>query len=156
MLVAYAPLVFWMGLIFFLSSPMGSMNETSCIIGPLVKFFFPDIAADSLLRIHQVVRKAAHVTEYAILAVLACRAFISGPFAGLQTKWPYFAAALVIAVACLDEFNQSFEISRTSSPVDVVLDVSGGLIAIAGVFALNYYAYLRIPATAIPQHSKRK
>ncbi|MFL6375612.1 MAG: VanZ family protein, partial [Pyrinomonadaceae bacterium] len=32
-------------------------------------------------------------------------------------------------VASLDEFNQSFEPSRTSSGWDVMLDISGGVVA---------------------------
>ncbi len=73
-------------------------------------------------------RKAAHVTEYAILTGLlfrALRELIDG-------FWKRAAVALVPAFvfASADEFHQSFVPSRTSSQIDVLIDYGG---AIAGV-----------------------
>jgi VanZ family protein len=123
---SYAPLVLWIGVIFFLSSPEGAANQTSRIIGPILHFFYPDISPGLEDQIHAVVRKSAHFTEYAILALIAARAFASS--AVVRQKRHLLALILIAVIASLDEFNQSFEPSRTSSFWDVLLDIFGGLV----------------------------
>ncbi len=128
--IAYAPLLFWIGIIFFMSSPEASFSQTSRIIGPLLTFFFPNMPEATKAIIHGYVRKTAHFTEYAVLAFLAFRAF-TGSATFLLQRWSYILPlVLVVAVASLDEFNQSFEASRTSSVLDVALDVFGGTVAV--------------------------
>ena len=123
---AYAPLLSWIAVIFFMSSPEGSFAQTSRIIGPLLHFFYPSISADAEALIHGYVRKTAHFTEYAVLAFLAVRACVLSAPVSLK-KWRYIVPLLlVVVVASLDELNQSFEASRTSSVWDVLLDISGG------------------------------
>ncbi len=126
----YAPVAIWLGVIFYLSTGGGSATETSRIIGPLIKFFFPDVAPETLQLIHGLVRKAAHVTEYAILAALATRAFLASEVSLLVRNWAAWAILLVAATAAIDEFNQSFNVLRTGSPWDVALDISGGVLAV--------------------------
>jgi VanZ family protein len=122
---AYAPLFIWIGVIFFLSSNLGSAAHTSLIIEPIFRFLFPDISQASLEFVHACVRKTAHFTEYGILALLGIRAFFRA--SGLLFRLRWVLPVIVVAiVASLDEFNQSFEPSRTSSPWDVALDIFGG------------------------------
>ncbi len=77
--------------------------------------------------IHFLIRKVAHFTEYAILAFLARRAFISSSFALFQRRWFQIGLLLVVIHALLDEFHQSFVPSRTPSIYDSAIDVAGGL-----------------------------
>jgi VanZ family protein len=75
-----------------------------------------------------VLRKCAHVTEYAILGALLLRA--------VGREVPAFLAAL--AYAASDEFHQHFVRGRHASPVDVAIDAAGiafGLLAWARVRA---------------------
>lgn len=113
------------------------MSETSRIIGPLLQFFFPDMPYETRQIIHGTVRKTAHFTEYAILALLTFRALsMSAPF--LLQKWRYVLPILFVAViASIDEFNQSFEASRTGALSDVLIDISGGLAAVVAVFFIQ-------------------
>ncbi|HSI88726.1 MAG TPA: hypothetical protein VK918_06690, partial [Pyrinomonadaceae bacterium] len=60
-LIRYAPLFFWIAVIFTLSTGAGSLNSTSLIVGPVLRFLFPDATAETLLFYHSIVRKAAHV-----------------------------------------------------------------------------------------------
>ena len=64
-----------------------------------------------------VLRKGAHMTEYAILAVLLLRAVGS-------YGW---ALGLAVAYACTDEVHQLFVRGRHGSPVDVAIDAVGAL-----------------------------
>jgi VanZ family protein len=110
-----------------MSSSQGSINQTSRFIGPLLKFLFPDASTETLLFYHGIIRKLAHLSEYAVLGLLACRAFVLSP---LRSHPFVFAAVTVFVVAAIDETNQSFNPLRTGSPVDVLIDVVGGLAAI--------------------------
>ena len=124
-LLRYAPIILWTGVIFYLSSDNGSLTETSRFVGPLLRFLFPTAPEETIQAYHAVVRKSAHFFEYAVLALLVFRAMIpTYPASRLRFLIPVAAAALV---AVVDELNQSFEASRTGSPWDVALDISGAV-----------------------------
>jgi VanZ family protein len=126
----YLPLVLWMGFISFASSGSFSAGNTSRIIGPLVLWLFPNTTPETLLTIHMVTRKLAHLTEYAILGFLAARAFRGSPRPGLQGRWFIVSLILIIAYALIDEYHQSFVPSRTASVYDSFIDMTGGLTAL--------------------------
>lgn len=129
-LTAYAPLLIWIGVILFLSSDAGAMMKTSRFIRPLLEFLFPSASEETLMFYHGLIRKAAHLTEYGVLALLASRVFISCSRRSLSQYWYLAAMWLVAFVAVADEVNQSFLSSRTGTTSDVVLDVAGGLMMI--------------------------
>jgi VanZ family protein len=62
-----------------------------------------------------ILRKGAHITEYAILGALLLRAF--------QHEAPALAAG--IAYAASDELHQHFVRGRHGAPVDVAIDAIG-------------------------------
>jgi VanZ family protein len=70
-----------------------------------------------------VLRKLAHATEYAILAVLLARA--TGSYA--------WAFALTVAYAGSDEFHQTFVRGRHGSPIDVGIDAAGALVGLVAL-----------------------
>ena len=67
-----------------------------------------------------ILRKCAHTTEYAILAVLLLRA--TGSYA--------WAFALTVAYAGTDEVHQTFVQGRHGSPIDVAIDAVGAAIGL--------------------------
>ena len=67
-----------------------------------------------------VLRKAAHLTEYAILGALLVRAL----------DRPFPAAALAIAYAVTDEVHQHFVEGRAGTVVDVAIDAVGAIIGV--------------------------
>jgi VanZ family protein len=71
-----------------------------------------------------ILRKGAHVTEYAILGLLLLRA--------VGRELP--ALLIGIAYAITDEVHQHFVSGRHSSPIDVAIDSTGVLIGLL-VFA---------------------
>lgn len=110
------------------------MDETSRIIGPVLKFLFPAASDETLHLYHFYTRKLAHLTEYAILGFFAVRTFA-------RTRHPIFhkyrnilGLAVVLAIASIDEINQSFEPTRTGALGDVMLDVAGGSLMILVLF----------------------
>lgn len=136
----YAPLLIWIGVIFFLSSGQGSMSQTSLIIRPILEFLFPTATQETLVLYHGYIRKVAHFAEYGVLGLLACRAF-GGSLQNFVRRHHYiFAVILLIVVAVLDETNQSFNPARTGSPFDILIDLSGGL---TGIILFYFFARRR-------------
>jgi VanZ family protein len=123
----YAPPAIWIGIILFLSSPQGSMTETSRFIRPLLEFLFPSAPEETIVLFHGYIRKLAHFTEYGILGALAVRAFLRSVAPFLKNHSIVAAMLLVLLIASVDEFNQSFEVSRTGTPRDVLIDAFGGI-----------------------------
>ena len=132
----WLPVLLWMIFIFVGSTDLMSAEHTSRFIGPFLRWFSPDITEGAVASVQLFVRKCAHLTEYAVLACLLCRAVCQSA----ARFWRAAALALVVAALCasLDEFHQSFVPSRTASPYDVAIDVAG---ALAGV--LIYWRAIR-------------
>lgn len=130
----YAPVVIWVSVIFLLGSNQGSMDETSRFIRPILHFLFPNSPEQTIDFIHGYIRKFAHLFEYGVLAVLAARALAASSIDALK-KYAYpTALLLVLLVASTDEFRQSYEPARTASPYDVLIDLTGGAIALSLYF----------------------
>jgi VanZ family protein len=127
----YVPVVAWACFVLFASSASFSASNTSRIIRPLLVWLFPGITEATLAEVHFLVRKAAHFTEYAVLALLAARAFRTSSRQYLRERWWLASLALVAAVALVDEWHQSFLPSRTGSIYDSLLDMTGGAFALA-------------------------
>jgi VanZ family protein len=126
----YLPLVAWLVFISVASSDSFSANNTSRILEPFIRWLFPGTSAAQLALIQLLVRKASHLTEYAILGFLAFRAFSTSPQPALKRNWFLASLILVTAYALLDEYHQSFVPSRTASIFDSLIDAAGGLTAL--------------------------
>jgi VanZ family protein len=100
-LTLWLPVVLWASLIFALSS-------------------VPSLSS-GLGGWDYVLRKCAHVTEYAVLGFLLARA--------IGREAPAFVAGVLYAAS--DELHQSFVRGRHASPIDVAIDSVGLLIGLA-------------------------
>jgi VanZ family protein len=134
----WAPVFVWLGVIFVASGDLMSAEHTSRFLVPFLLWLKPDISVETLAEIHFCVRKAAHVTEYAILALLLSRAV----FRETNLKWARSTLFVGAGIACVfvaagDEFRQSFVESRGASPWDVMIDSAG---AIFGLLIYSRFA----------------
>jgi VanZ family protein len=126
----YGPLILWAALIFIGSTDLLSAANTGGVLARPVLWLFPHLSETNLKIIQFVVRKAGHVTEYAIFALLAARAFRTSSRELLRQRWFWACLLLVIAYSLSDEFHQSFYPSRTASIYDCMIDSFGGLAAL--------------------------
>ena len=143
----WLPLLTWLGVIFAGSTTSMSTERTSRYIVPLLLWLKPGMSPNTSWIIVVVVRKCAHVSEYAVLGVLLCRALWSLPALRRKTLIVFGAVLLGCALfAASDEFHQMFVKSRTPSVHDVLLDVAGALfgLLIAASFALRDRERLRV------------
>jgi VanZ family protein len=125
----WAPPVLWMAVVLALSTDAGSAQETGRVLLPILEKLLPGASPLQVEAVHRLLRKAAHVTEYGVLAGLWLRAFAG---AGWRPR-PAALAALAIgaAWATVDEALQTLTASRTGHPADVALDAGGALAAVS-------------------------
>jgi len=134
----WLPLLIWIAVMFVSSTDVMSAEHTSRFILPLLFWIKPGMPAETVLTIMFGLRKCAHVSEYAILALLVFRAF-NGTSSRGWSVWIFVVGAWMccVFVAATDEFHQSFVPSRTASARDVFLDSVGAFFGsvIGGCFA---------------------
>jgi VanZ family protein len=126
----YIPLLAWMAFISFASTSEFSGENTSRIIRPLLLWLFPRASEETLNLVHFLVRKAAHFSEYAVMGILAGRAFSGSSIQFIRRHWFLFSLSLIALYALVDEYHQSFVPSRTASIFDSLIDTAGGLTAL--------------------------
>jgi len=119
---------------FFGSTDLMSAEHTSRILTPLLRWWNPDISPAAIAQVHFFIRKAAHLTEYAILAVLLWRALRGW----VDDFWRRIALILAPAIifAAADEFHQWFVPGRTADVHDVMADAIGATLAAVGAWAI--------------------
>ena len=136
------PLLVWLAVIFIDSTDLMSAEHTSRFIVPFLLWLKPDISPETVASVHFLVRKFAHMGEYAVLAFLLFR--VATCMANI--KWSMWILCVIIWSICLfvaatDEFHQTFVRSRGPSIRDIMID-SGG--AILGLFIGAVFARRRL------------
>ncbi|HYA15113.1 MAG TPA: VanZ family protein [Syntrophales bacterium] len=125
----WLPVILWMVAIFGMSTDAFSSEHTSRFIVPLLNFLFPGLLPHDVDLVHELIRKASHVSEYIVLGLLLFRAFRRDSSEGWRMQWAIYAVIGVIIYAAGDEFHQSFVATRSASLMDVVIDSIGGVLS---------------------------
>lgn len=130
-----------MSVIFTASTGLGAPENTSRIIVPLLLWIDPHLSPHQIAFWHHVIRKCAHVTEYAILGVLLWRVVHSSFSFAAQRPARCFGFALLCAAfyASTDETHQIFVPHRQPLVTDVLLDTSGAALGLAMVWCFLKY-----------------
>ncbi len=125
----WLPVILWMAFIFWMSTVEFGAQNTARVIEPIFRFLIPGISQPALDVIHEMVRKAAHLTEYFILGALLFRAFRADSNEPRMGRWAILSILVVALYASSDEIHQIFVPGRTPSPIDVGIDIVGGSVA---------------------------
>ncbi len=132
-IVYWLPVAVWLFVISAASGDQKSFQRSSRIIGPIVHWLFPQMAEEQVNEVVFYVRKSAHMTEFGVLALLCWRA-LRQTKRGECRPWSWREARksmlLVLVFASADELHQCFVPSRQGSPWDVLIDCSGGAVAL--------------------------
>lgn len=121
-------LILWMIIIFIFSQMPGNVSDENSrfviyifnLLGLNLNSAFGSLA-------NFIVRKGAHFTEYFILYMLFLNVY-KDKFH--WTRALIFSLVCVFLYACTDEFHQSFVPGRGPAFRDVLIDTSGGLVAL--------------------------
>ena len=124
------PVIAWMLVIFVASTDLGSAEHTSRFLIPFLRWIHPAMSSHTIAIVQLLVRKTAHLSEYAVLAILLLRALRGRTRNAFARQ-----AAIVLLVAGLyaatDEYHQAWTPSRTASPRDVLIDCCGATLGLA-------------------------
>jgi VanZ family protein len=123
----WLPLVVWMAVIFSASTSLGSPSHTSRFIHPILLWLDPQMSDETFELVHTVIRKCAHVCEYAMLGFLVWRVVhLDSAFSTAGAAGRFWLALLFCALyASSDEFHQRFVPTRHPAVTDVMLDTCG-------------------------------
>lgn len=110
-----------------------SSEETSRILTPILHWLFPTASPHTLSRMHTVIRKLAHVTEFAAFSIAVFRG-VRGERQGWRWQWALITLIVAVSYAGLDEWHQSFVPMREARVRDVLIDSTGALLAQAFVW----------------------
>ena len=86
------------------------------------------------LELQLLIRKAAHFTEYLILYLLIFNVMINHQ--SLKKSLVYTLVG-VFLYACTDEIHQAFVPGRACTFIDVLIDTSGGVMAMILIWMIN-------------------
>ena len=115
----------WMGFIFYMSAQPDSGEESGFFLRLLLGPWAAHLAPSHYEAIHHLVRKVAHFSEYAVLALILSWN-LGTTAARLALSW-----ALASAYAATDEWHQAFVPNRGPAVADVAVDSLGALAMVA-------------------------
>jgi VanZ family protein len=124
----WLPVIVWAIVISAFSTHTFTADNTGRLIIPALHWLFPHASLQLLERMHFLIRKSAHFTEYFTLSLLILRGIRAGR-REVRLAWMAIAVLAVASYASLDEFHQRFVPGRTAAVSDVVLDTIGGAFA---------------------------
>ena len=139
----WLPAIFLAVLISVFSTQLFSGENTARVIFPILRWFFPSASRHSLHLAHFLIRKAAHVTEFAAFSIAVFHG-VRGGRSGWRIEWALWTLVIAVLYAALDEWHQSFVPLREPHFRDVVIDGFGALLAQVAVWV--YAKIHRSPA----------
>ena len=132
------PVIIWMIFIFYMSGKTG--QESSGQSGKISLFItdlLEKVRQDSPQEMQNlqdilelVIRKAAHMTEYAILFLLSYLAMVKISMSQSRFYNRSIAVLISLLYACSDEMHQLLVPGRSGKMIDVGIDMAGGLIVL--------------------------
>jgi VanZ family protein len=140
-----------MGVIFYMSGPTGGEEGShyvlSVILNTLAPGAYAELSPKSQEALDFWLRKAGHVSEYAILTLLVLRYALAK-----NRKSPIvLAGAVAFLYACSDEFHQLFVPGRSGAVRDVFIDGIGigGIMIVALLWRLHGVVLQRLTPTNV-------
>ena len=115
-----------------------SAERTGQAIKRVTRSILPGASPDQLQRLNFIIRKTAHLVEYAALAALTAWAILSAFPRTVLVAWFIITLMLTTIVAFADEFHQSLVPSRTGAVRNIGIDVCGGLLALTAIAAWRW------------------
>jgi VanZ family protein len=119
-----------------------SAANTSRWLMPFWVHLFGSISDARWDEVHHLIRKFGHFFGYGLVSVCFFHGWrtslrvAEGAMRSLWRRASLLAVGSTLLVASADEFHQSFLPSRTSSPVDVGIDVGGAILAQLVILAI--------------------
>jgi VanZ family protein len=140
----------WAAVMFWMSTERFGVSESRPVFARLLNFVHISLSPATFRTVHTVVRKLAHLTEYAVLVVLLYRAFEGQDRLMWRAQSAWWCLALGALYSFTDEFHQIFVNGRGASLIDCGIDIMGltvGLLVVyvaSRAFGRRYFATLAL------------
>ena len=127
LIIRWIELLFWMGLIFYMSNQPGDVSsKQSGLVLKLFQFIGIDLNNELSELATFIVRKTAHFTEYFILYFLSIN--VMKCYLNIKNTI-FYSFIFSFFYACTDEIHQYFIPGRAMAFRDVLIDSAGALLA---------------------------
>lgn len=144
--LSFIPAILMMYFIFYMSSQPGDDSAgLSLEVSKLLAFGYNRFADKGMneydlvafiIAIHPYVRKAAHITEYFLLAICVGLPFYVYRVRGIALM--FLTGIICVAYAALDEYHQTFVAGRVGDYHDVLIDSIGIFIGVIVVRIVGF------------------
>jgi VanZ family protein len=124
----WLPVLLWAFLIGLFSTALFDAQTTRRVLRAVLEFLFLGISGKTIVFVHFLCRKLAHVVEYFVFTLLLYRAFRQDR-PDRHWQWAVLSFLLALGGASLDELAQHFVPKRAGSLLDVGIDGMGALLA---------------------------
>lgn len=126
-IISYLLLLFWMGVIFYLSNQTGSVSgtESGHILYNILSFFHVSNIDSVIEIIHNPIRECMHAFEYFVLGILVMNVLSNN---NIKNNIIIISVSLCFIYATTDEIHQVFVPNRTFEYLDIFLDLVGSLL----------------------------
>lgn len=126
-IISYLLLLFWMGVIFYLSNQTGSVSgtESGHILYNILSFLHISNIDSVIEIIHNPIRECMHAFEYFVLGILVMNVLSNN---NIKNNIIIISVSLCFIYATTDEIHQVFVPNRTFEYLDIFLDLVGSLL----------------------------
>ncbi|MFI3227130.1 MAG: VanZ family protein [Clostridia bacterium] len=132
-------LIFWIGIIFLLSSQNGeqTFNLSNGVSSNIIDVFFKGMTQAESVKIHEYLRKVAHISLFGVLGMLL--SLIFNIIFSEKGKWGYIISFFISVfcfsgIAFFDEWRKQFIDGRHFDMIDVKLNLVSGFLGVIFVF----------------------
>lgn len=143
----------WAGLIFYLSTATFASTFTTWFLHQLLDLLEVNISAEAFATLHFLVRKLAHVTEYAMFSLLLYGGLSGGRQFAWRTRRAWQSVAIAALYSLTDELHQSLVPGREASLTDCGIDAAGAALAMLLLYAAGWYLQAKASRTAARKDS---
>jgi len=129
----------WAGLIFFLSTGGFGSGFSEWLLARVLALLHVTVGPAAFEVLHILMRKSAHMTEYAILAMLLYGSQRDDHPFEWRPRRALACVAIAAAYSLSDEFHQIFVPGRTASLVDCGIDTVGATLGVLVYYLRDWW-----------------
>lgn len=115
----------WAAYIFYLSTSAFGADRSIPLLARLLALLDLSVSHTTLNFFNSFIRTLAHLTEYAILALLVYRTWGGRNRCGWRPHLAFWCVAIAALYSVTDEYHQSLTPTRVASAFDCAIDITG-------------------------------
>jgi VanZ family protein len=143
----------WAATIFAFSTGTFSGSFTAWLLQQGLDLLHIAVSAETFRLLHHVIRKLAHLSEYAIFCMLLYGSFSGGQDLSWRGRRALAAVAIAAIYSLSDEFHQLFVPGRGASLVDCGIDTAGAAVGMLLIYIRGRLLPARASSTTAPEAS---